>query len=117
MRDAEWLRELAALMRNGHRFTEGKVHADRIERIAARLLEPIERRADALIDRAFKVVPHGLRKNAVISLLEAGCTAAEVSGITDQSLQMVEHYARGRNSLTLGRAAIIKLDAHRSKRG
>jgi integrase len=64
-------------------------------------------------ERGHQVVPHGLRKNAVISLLEAGCTAAEVSGITDQSIQMIEHYAREVNKLHLGRAAVVKLDAHR----
>jgi integrase len=67
-------------------------------------------------ERGHKVVPHGIRKNAVIALLEAGCTAAEVSGITDQSLAMVEHYARRVNKLTLGRAAVIKLDAARRAR-
>lgn len=66
--------------------------------------------------RGHKVVPHGLRKNAVDSLFEAGCTAAEVSGITDQSLQMLEHYAKGRNKLNLGRAAVVKFDAHRKAR-
>jgi integrase len=66
--------------------------------------------------RGQKIVPHGLRKNAVIALLEAGCTTAEVSGITDQSIQMVEHYARDVNKLHLGRAAVIKLDAHRKAR-
>lgn len=64
-------------------------------------------------ERGHKVVPHGLRKNAVISLLEAGCTAAEVSGITDQTIQMIEHYAEKVNKLALGRAAVVKLDAHR----
>jgi hypothetical protein len=44
--------------------------------------------------RGYKVVPHGLRKNAVNTLLEVGCTVAEVSSITGQSLQMVEHYAK-----------------------
>ena len=67
-------------------------------------------------ERGHKVVPHGLRKNAVISLLEAGCTHAEVSGITDQSPQMVEHYARRVNKSRLGRAAIIKFDAARRAR-
>lgn len=66
--------------------------------------------------RGHRVVPHGLRKNAVISLLEAGCTSAEVSGITDQSLQMVEHYAAKVNKLSLGRAAVVKLDAARAAR-
>jgi integrase len=67
-------------------------------------------------ERGFKVVPHGLRKNAVNSLFEAGCTAAEVSGITDQSIGMLEHYAKGRNKLKLGKAAIIKFDASRKAR-
>ncbi len=40
------------------------------------------------------LVFHGLRKSAVVFLLEAGCTDAEVSAITGQSRQMVEHYAR-----------------------
>lgn len=67
-------------------------------------------------DRGHKVVPHGLRKNAVNSLFEAGCSAAEVSGITDQSIGMLEHYARGRNKRTLGRAAVIKFEAARTAR-
>lgn len=66
--------------------------------------------------RGYHVVPHGLRKNAVNSLFEAGCTAAEVSGITDQSIAMLEHYAKGRNKLKLGRAAVIKFDAARKAR-
>lgn len=66
--------------------------------------------------RGHKVVPHGLRKNAVNALFEAGCTAAEVSGITDQSIAMLEHYAKGRNKLRLGRAAVVKLDAARKAR-
>jgi integrase len=65
------------------------------------------------LDRGHKVVPHGLRKNAVNSLFEAGCTAAEVSGITDQSIAMLEHYAKGRNKLKLGQSAVLKLDAAR----
>jgi integrase len=67
-------------------------------------------------ERGHKVVPHGLRKNAVNALFEAGCTAAEVSGITDQSIGMLEHYAKGVNKLTLGRAAVVKLDAARKLR-
>jgi integrase len=66
--------------------------------------------------RGHKVVPHGLRKNAVNALFEAGCTAAQVSGITDQSIGMLEHYALGVNKLTLGRAAVVKLDAARKAR-
>lgn len=66
--------------------------------------------------RGRKVVPHGLRKNAVDALLEAGCTAAEVSGITGHSIGMVEHYSKGVNRKKLGSAAVVKLDAHRKAR-
>jgi integrase len=40
---------------------------------------------------------HGLRKSAVVTLLECGASTAETSAITGQSLQMVEHYAKGVN--------------------
>lgn len=40
-----------------------------------------------------KVVPHGLRKNSVIALLEAGATIPEVQSVTGQSVDMVMHYA------------------------
>jgi len=49
-----------------------------------------------------------LRKSAVVMLLEAGCTDAEVSAITGQSRQMVEHYARQVNQKRLAAAAILK---------
>lgn len=62
---------------------------------------------------AVKAVPHGLRKNAVIALLEAGCTVAEVAAITGQSYAVVEHYAARVNTERLGSAAILKLDARR----
>ncbi|GFM29225.1 site-specific integrase [Novosphingobium sp. PY1] len=55
-------------------------------------------------------IPHGLRKNAVIALLEAGCTVAEVSAITGQTFQVVEKYANRVNRRRLGRAAILKLE-------
>lgn len=59
-------------------------------------------------ERGEDVVPHGLRKNAVNGLLEAGCSAAEVSSITGQSLQMVEHYAKKRDRAKLSRRAVGK---------
>lgn len=62
-----------------------------------------------------KTVPHGLRKNAVNALLEAGCTIAEVASITGQTFQVVEHYAAQMNRRKLSKAAIVKLDAHRRK--
>lgn len=59
------------------------------------------------------LVPHGLRKNAVIGLLEAECSTAEVSSITGQSLAMVEHYARGRNQARIANVAMGKWGALR----
>jgi integrase len=55
-----------------------------------------------------KVVPHGLRKNAVNSLLEAGCSTGETAAISGQSLQMVEYYAKSRSQKKLGKAAMLK---------
>jgi integrase len=55
-----------------------------------------------------KIVPHGLRKNAVNALLECGCSVAETAAISNQSLQMVEHYARRRKQGKLASAAILK---------
>lgn len=58
--------------------------------------------------RGIDLVPHGLRKNAVNALLEAGCSTAETASISGQSLRMVEHYARQRNSRRMGRKAMGK---------
>lgn len=72
---------------------------------------------DALQDFAaelgFKIVPHGLRKNAVNALLEAGCTPHEVAAITGQSFQTIELYARRVSQHRLGEAAILKLEGKR----
>lgn len=59
-------------------------------------------------DRGFKVVPHGLRKNAVNELLLAGCSVAETAAISGQSMAMIEHYAKGRAQPALGSAAVLK---------
>ena len=62
-----------------------------------------------------QVVPHGLRKNAVISLLEAGCTVAETAAITGQTYDVVEYYARQVDQSRLGSAAILKLENKRGR--
>lgn len=62
-----------------------------------------------------ETVPHGLRKNAVNALLEAGCTIAEVASITGQTHQIVEKYAAKVNRRKLGAAAIVKLEAARKR--
>lgn len=51
---------------------------------------------------------HGLRKSAVVRLLEAGCTTAEVQAITGQSMEMVEHYAKEVNQRKLAAAGMKK---------
>jgi integrase len=58
--------------------------------------------------RTHRLVFHGLRKSAVVMLLEAGCTTPEVAAITGQTWEMVEHYARMVNQRKLARAAILK---------
>lgn len=64
-------------------------------------------------DNGHEVVPHGLRKNAVIALLEAGCTVAETAAITGQSFAVVEYYARQVDQKRLSSAAIVKLENSR----
>lgn len=55
-------------------------------------------------------VPHGLRKNAVNALLEAGCTVPETAAITGQTYRVVEHYAARVNTQKLSKAAILKFE-------
>lgn len=52
------------------------------------------------------IVPHGLRKNAVNALLEAGCSVPQTAAISGQSFAVVESYAKRRNQKKLGRAAV-----------
>ena len=72
--------------------------------MAEKALEPLRKQ---------KCVFHGLRKSAVVMLLEAGCTDAEVSAITGQSREMVVHYAQAVNQRKLAAAAILKWEALR----
>jgi hypothetical protein len=58
--------------------------------------------------RERNLVFHGLRKSAVVMLLEAGCTDAEVAAITGQSREMITHYSLMVNQRKLARAAILK---------
>jgi integrase len=57
--------------------------------------------------RGHKIVPHGLRKNAVNKLLEVGCSVAQTSAVSGQSLKVVEHYSKRRNRSTLGSSAML----------
>lgn len=58
-----------------------------------------------------RLVFHGLRKSAVVMLLEAGCTDAEVGAVTGQSRQMIEHYSIQVNQIKLAKAAILKWES------
>lgn len=60
-----------------------------------------------------KTVPHGLRKNAVNTLLESGSNTGEVSSITGQSLKLVEHYAKRMNRREMAEAAVLKFENKR----
>lgn len=44
--------------------------------------------------REERLVFHGIRKNAVINLLEVGCTETQVGSICNMSEEMVRHYGR-----------------------
>jgi hypothetical protein len=44
----------------------------------------------------------------VVTLLEAGCSTAEVQAITGQSMQMVEHYGKEVNQKKLAASAMLK---------
>jgi hypothetical protein len=61
--------------------------------------------------RERKLVFHGLRKSAVVMLLEAGCTDAEVAAITGQTREMVAHYSLQVNQRKLAAKAILKWEA------
>lgn len=53
---------------------------------------------------------HGLRKSAVCTLLEEGCTEAQTAAVTGQSLGMVRYYAMQVNQQKLADEAIGKVD-------
>lgn len=59
------------------------------------------------------VVFHGLRKNATVKLLEAGCSEAETAAVTGMSLAMVMHYGKGARQKVLARSAMKKVELYR----
>lgn len=62
-----------------------------------------------------RIVFHGLRKNAVINLLEVGCTENQVGSICNMSAQMVQHYGREVSSRALARDAMKLMEARWSE--
>lgn len=59
-----------------------------------------------------RVVFHGLRKNATVALVEAGCTTSEAASITGHSLKMVEHYTKAVQQAKLAVTAMGKYDLY-----
>jgi len=54
---------------------------------------------------------HGLRKNATIALIEAGCTSQEAQAITGhETLDMLNHYAKRVDQQRLAETAMRKLE-------
>jgi len=61
---------------------------------------------------------HGLRKNATIELLEAGCTPDQVNTITGHiTTQMIEKYGREVSKRRQAKAAIVKLNDAKKNKG
>jgi integrase len=58
---------------------------------------------------------HGLRRNAVNALLEAGCEVPEVAAITGQSYEMVQHYSQDVNQRRMATSAMNKLETFTGK--
>jgi integrase len=54
-------------------------------------------------------VLHGLRKAAVVALIDAGCTPFQAAAISGhRTMRMLEHYAKERDQVKLGQAAMLK---------
>lgn len=71
--------------------------------------EPFQRFRDE------RLVFHGLRKNAVINLLEVGCTENQVGAIVNMSEQMVRHYGQDVSLRALARDGMKLLEARGSE--
>ena len=79
----------------------------------------LDREIKLLVESCGKAgyTPHGLGKNAIRSLFEAGCTEKEVEAATGKSAEMVTHYAKGFNQVLLARRAIAKLSRNKNRTG
>ena len=69
-----------------------------------------------MLVRSNHLVFHGLRKSAVVFLLESGCTEAETASVTGQTLAMVAHYGKQVNQHRLAAAAILKWEEREQNR-
>lgn len=58
-----------------------------------------------------KIKPHGLCKNAHVSLREAGCSIEDIMSITGRSRQMVEYYCRDYDQAKMAKGALLKWES------
>lgn len=65
--------------------------------------------------RKERLVFHGIRKNAVINLLEVGCTETQVGAICNMSEEMVRHYGREVRVRVLARDGMKLLESRYSE--
>jgi integrase len=65
--------------------------------------------------REERIVFHGLRKNAVINLLEVGCNETQVGAIVNMSEQMVRHYGKEVSIRALARDGMKLLESRWSE--
>lgn len=61
--------------------------------------------------RENRLVFHGIRKNAIINLLEVGCTETQAGAICNMSEEMVRHYGREVRTRVLARDGMKLLEA------
>jgi integrase len=94
---------LAKILTDESRAADTIIHYKGKQILPSSLRDRLQRWA---AKQGLHIVAHGLRKNAVNALLEAGCSVGETSAISGQSLAMVELYARKRNNRKLGSMAI-----------
>jgi integrase len=100
-------RNLRALLDDAERQHVMMLHTDHCNSFGATYFGAWFRREMARLGLG-GLQPHGLRKNAVCALLEAGCSEAETAAITGQSLRMVMHYAQKVNQKRLATSAMAK---------
>jgi len=60
-----------------------------------------------------RLVFHGLRKNAATALAEVGGSTKQISSITGQSPEMVEHYTKAADQKRLAKDMILMLEKNR----
>ena len=93
--------------------------------LAKNLTEPLEYAAvekqfrkvrNKLEDPAKPYSLHGLRKNAAVSLAEAGCSDAEIQAVTGhKSVKMVQGYRRAASQKSLSKQAQTRREQNKTE--